>query len=355
MRGIGVGVLALMSAHHDTALLDQLSAWDGQWYLGIAEEGYRGHGADTVDAEGRPYEAAPFAFFPALPVLMSIIATLGVSLPMAGLIVTTVAGVIAVPAIMRLARHVSPRPQAGLLLVTLTAAAPMSITLSMIYTEAVFVALAAWALVGVLERRWALAGVCTMLAGLSRSSAAVLAAVVVAAALWSIWHERAGWRPLIAVVLAPAGLLTWWTTVAVATGSTWQAIEWRGWHTRWDWGQEAVEWISRVLTTELHVWETASAVIVLAAIGLAALLVMQRVPWPLAAYGAGIVVLTIGSSGLPFAKPRFLLVGAMVLLIPVAAGLTSCRMRTITTVMTVYVLGGAWLSGYALTVWPYAI
>ena len=48
--------------------------------------------------------------------------------------------------------------RAGLLLVGLFAAAPMGVVLSMTYTEALFCALTAWALVGVLRRQWVLAG-----------------------------------------------------------------------------------------------------------------------------------------------------------------------------------------------------
>lgn len=354
VRLLGVGVLALMAAAADEPFLDQFVAWDGQWYLGIAEHGYRGHGEATVDAEGRPYSAAPYAFFPALPAAMSVVATLGAPLPVAGVIVTTAAGLLAVPAIMRIAEHVDPRPRVGLALVVLVAAAPMSVTLSMVYTEALFLAAATWALVGVLERRWLLAGTGTLIAGLTRSTAVVLIAVVVAAAVWSMWRDRAGWRPLAAVVLAPLGLLGWWTVVVVATGQTWQTIELRGWNTRWDFGIEAAQWIGRAATTEARTWETLAAAVAVAAVVLAALLI-RRVPWPLLAYGVGVVALAIGSSGLPFIKPRILLVAAPVLLLPVAVGLAKRHTSTLVAVLGGYVLAGAWLSGYALTVWPHAI
>lgn len=355
VRGVGIGVLALMTVHQNMPLFGQLSSWDGQWYLGIAEHGYHGYGAEALDVQGRPYESAPFAFFPALPVLISIVGSLGIGLPVAGVLVTTGAGVVACPAILRLAQHVTPKPRVGILLVVLTAAAPMSIALSMVYTEALSIAVTAWALVGVLEHRWLLAGVCTMMAGLTRPSATVLIVVVLAAALWNVWHRRAGWHPLFAVLLAPIGLFAWWTTVLVATGTTWQEIEWRGWRTRWDWGQEAVEWSVRAFTHNTGLWETAGVAIVLAGIVLTVFLGRQRVPWPLTGYAAGIVVLTIGSSGLPAVKPRFLLVGAMVLLVPVATRLARHRTWVTTVTLGLYVLGGTWLSAYALVVWPYAI
>ncbi|MFF5988112.1 hypothetical protein [Prauserella flavalba] len=354
VRAVGVAVLAVMSAAAGDDLLDRLTAWDGQWYLALAEHGYQAHGATTVDADGQPYAAAPYAFFPLYPMAMSIVAALGIPLPVAGLVVSTLAGAAAVPALLRLAQHVDPRPRVGQLLVVLWAGAPMAGVLSMVYTEAAATALAAWALVGVLERRWVLAGVCTLLAGLTRSSAVVLIAVVVAAALLAVWRDRAGWRPVAAVALAPLGLLGFWAWVVASTGQTWQQIEARGWRVAWDYGAEALDWITRTLFTERHVMETFGVAVVLGAVLLAVLLV-RRVPWPLAAYGVGIVVLTLGSSGIPFAKPRFLLVGAIILLIPVATGLAGRRTSATLAVASVWVLGGAWFSAYSLTVWGHAI
>lgn len=353
VRLVGVGVLALMAAVSGEPFLDQFVAWDGQWYLGIAEHGYREHGETSLDADGEPYSAAPFAFFPALPAAMSIVATLGVPLPVAGVSVTTAAGVIAVPAILRIAEHVDPRPRVGLVLVVLVAAAPMSITLSMVYTEAVFMAAAAWALVGVLERRWALAGTATLLAGLTRSTAAVLIAVVVAAAVWSMWRDRAGWRPLTAVALAPLGLLGWWSVVVVATGQTWQTIEWIGWRVAWDWGASTVEWVGHALVDEAHVYHVLAVVVLLAAAALT--VAARRLPWPLLAYGAGVVALAAGSGGLPQITPRVLVAAAPVLLLPVAVRLVERGRGALAGALVVYVLAGSWFSAYALTVWPYAI
>ncbi|PXY25129.1 hypothetical protein BAY59_24185 [Prauserella coralliicola] len=354
VRLVGVGVLGLMAAYQDMPVLDRLTAWDGQWYLGIAEHGYDGHGETTVDAAGAPYPAAPYAFFPLYPGLMSALAEFGISLTAAGLILSTVAGVATVPAILRLARHMDPRPRVGQLLVVLYAGAPMAGVLSMVYTEALFTAFAAWALVGVLERRWMLAGCCTLLAGLTRSSAVVLIAVVVVAALIAAWRHRAGWPPVAAAILAPLGLFVFWVGVIARTDQTWQAIEWRGWRVAWDHGAEALDWIGSGLLTERSVYEVVGVGIVLAAIVLAGLTV-RRLPWPLAAYGVGIVVLTLGSSGLPFAKPRFLLVGAIILLIPIAFGLANRRTSTAIATTAVWVLAGAWFSAYSLTVWGHAI
>ncbi|WP_198048341.1 hypothetical protein, partial [Saccharomonospora iraqiensis] len=283
VRAAGVGVLALMAAGDGGSLMDRLTAWDGQWYLGIAEHGYRGYGDSTVDIDGDPYPAAPFAFFPALPALIAIVSTLGAAPPVAALVVTTAAGLLAVPALVRLARFVDTRRSVGLLLVALTAGAPMAITLNMVYTEALFLAAATWALVGVLDRRWVLAGMSAMAAGLVRPTAVVLLAVVVAAALWRMWRHRAGWWPLVAVATAPLGLAGWWGTVVLATGQTWQRIEDRGWNTHWDWGVEAVGWVGTALTEQVHPWELLAALGTVTAVVAAAIIAGGSVAGSIAA------------------------------------------------------------------------
>ena len=70
-------------------------------------------------------------------------------------------GVACAYALVRIANAVpwvSRQREVGLILVVLFAASPMAIVLSMAYSEALFCALVAWSLVGLLEHRWLLAG-----------------------------------------------------------------------------------------------------------------------------------------------------------------------------------------------------
>jgi hypothetical protein len=207
--------------------------------------------------------------------------------------------------------------------VALWAGAPMAIVLTMPYTEGLFVALAAWALVGVLEQKWWLAGVCTVFAGLVRSTALALIAVVVVAAGIAVYRGGRGrWPALACVLAAPLGLLGYWGSVAARTGSLtgWQDIERRGWNVRWDFGAEAKQYLVTNLLTDHSVMQTAVTFLVLGAVALAVLTVTGQVPWPLAVYGIGVVILAIGTAGLPWEKIRFLL-PAFTVLIPVAIGL----------------------------------
>jgi hypothetical protein len=243
-----------------------------------------------------------------------------------------------------------------LILVALWAGAPMGITLSMAYTEAAFTALAAWALVGVLERRWLLAGTCCIFAGLTRPTASALIAVVVVAALVAVYRGRDRWWALACALLSPIGLLGYLAAVAARTGSLtgWFELERVGWNTKFDFGVEAEKFVTKNLLSDESVMQTAVALILLAAVALAVLAVTTRLPWPLAAYSIGMIVMVVCTAGLPWAKVRFLLPG-FTLLLPVALGLANHKPRTIVAYVAAWVLVGAWFSAHSLTGWQYSI
>jgi hypothetical protein len=356
VRMIGVAVLAVMAARHNLPLLERLTAWDGQWYIDIADHGYRGI-TDRVDAHGQLLPNAPYAFFPLYPLFVSLLSGIpGVSTAAAALTLSLGAGIAAACALVRIGRLFYPHRPLGLILVALWAGAPMGIALSMAYTEAMFTALAAWALVGVLERQWLLAGLCCFFAGLTRPTASVLIAVVVVAALVAAYQGRARWWALACAVLSPIGLFGYWAVVAARTGSLtgWWELESQGWNTSFDFGVEAAKFIGRNLLSDKSVMQTAVALILLAAVALAALTVANRLPWPLAAYGIGVVVMVVCTAGLPWAKVRFLLPG-FTLLLPVAIGLSAPKPRTIVVCVAAWVLLGAWFSAHSLTGWQYSI
>lgn len=355
-RLVSVGALAAMAAPRNLPLGDRLQAWDGWWYLQIAEHNYTGV-SNPLDAAGLPYPDASYGYFPLYPALTGLLEKLpGVTYFGAGILLSTLAGIAAATAMYRIGRLVHS-PRAGLLLAVLWGAAPMAIAESMVMTEALFTALAAWALVGVLERKWYLAAFATLFAGLTRSTACVLVAVVVIAAAIDVWRNKQRWNALVCVFVAPLGLLGYWMFVAVQTGSLtgWQDVELRGWNTRFDTGAEAWQWITHTLFTSGNAWETLVVLVTLTAVALAVITVTgRRVPWPLAAYAVGVVVLVLCSAGLPALKSRFLLPD-FALLLPVAMGLAGRKRSTMIAATTVFVLVGAWYSAYSLTVWKYAI
>jgi hypothetical protein len=358
VRLVGVALLALLAAGQDRTLLDRLTAWDGQWYLSLILHGYDNVGQDLRDAQGNIFPDAPLAFFPLYPAWSSGMASLpGIGPVAAMLLVSSVSGVIAACGLVRLAGHIDPRPRVGLALVALWAGGPMAIALSMTYTEALFCALAIWGLVAVLERHWLSAAACCVLAGLTRSTASILIAVVMLAAAIAVWRNRERVRAASCVVIAPLGLLGYWGYVATRTGSItgWADIEKRGWNTEFDGGLETLEFVVHTFATGSSIMALGSVLTVLAAIALTVSCARRRLPWPLTAYAGGVVVLIIGTAGLPHAKPRFLLPAMFVLLLPIVLDLARRPRSTLLLTTSVAVALGSWYSAYALTGWPHAI
>ncbi|MGH3909684.1 MAG: hypothetical protein ACRDRM_02540, partial [Pseudonocardiaceae bacterium] len=153
IRQVSLLVLAWMSAVTGVSTRGALTSWDGSWFLGLAAGGYDGVPAGLTDAFGMRTDQTPLAFFPGYPALIAALSWLpGIGVMTAAFVVSVGAGVVAAHGLARLVELV-PRGsrRAGLVLVALFAASPMSIVLSMTYSESLFCALAAWCLVGLLR------------------------------------------------------------------------------------------------------------------------------------------------------------------------------------------------------------
>nr|CEL15268.1 integral membrane protein [Kibdelosporangium sp. MJ126-NF4] len=357
VRLSGLAMLAILAANRNRALFDVLKSWDGDWYLAIAENGYDNVPSRFIDAAGQRTPHTPLAFFPLYPMLIRVIAPItGSDTVAAALLVSLIAGCVPAAGIFRIARIVDPRPKTGLLLVALWGGAPMAITLSMAYTEALFTALAVWALVGVLERKWLLAGLYTALAGLVRPSASVLVGAVALAAVVTVFREGHNWRAALCAVICPIGLFGWWGYVANQTGSLggWFDIQRKGWFSYFDGGAETLKFVGDILNSGNSLMETVTVLMVLAAVVLSVLIIRGRVPWPLSLYGGGTVLMVVVTAGISYSKSRFL-IPAFPLLIPVAQGLANRKRHTMLASTAAFVLFGSWFSAYALTGWTLAI
>ncbi|MCA1192038.1 MULTISPECIES: hypothetical protein [unclassified Saccharopolyspora] len=357
IRLFGLLVLSWLSAANDETLRDNLRAWDGEWYLEIAAHGYGGVSDSMVDGYGHRSPETPLAFFPGYPVLVRLVRSFpGFGLDGAATTVSLIAGIVAAYGLARIGRSVGGTRGVGLFLVALFAASPMSVTLSMAYSEALFCALAVWALVGVLERNWALAGLCCAASGLVRPTAAALIGVVGLAALVALFRREDGWRPLLGAVLAPAGMVLYVGWVAVQTGELggYFALQQRGWSSAFDGGVATGKFMLETLSENKSVLETFTVWIVLAALVLLVLCVRARMPWPLVLFAFAVLAMDLGSDGLMYSKVRLLL-PAFPLLIPVAIGLANRRTTTAVCSTVLIVCFGAWFGAYALTAWSYAI
>jgi hypothetical protein len=355
VRLVGVAVLGWMAGPQ---LVSELSSWDGAWLLAIAESGYDSVPDTMRDAFGMHTATTALGFFPGYPALVGAVGLLlGDQLVLAGLLVSAVSGVVAAYAVTRIGELVpGGSRRAGLLLTALFAAAPMGVVLSMTYTEALFCALAAWALVGVLQQQWLLAGACAAGAGLVRPSATALVAAVGLAAVVAVLTRRGGWRPWVGGLLAAGGTVGYLAYVATRTGTPdgWFRIQREGWGWHFDGGVATVRYAGDVLTSGDHAFDVLTVTALVGSVVLLAIGVRMRMPCPLLVYGALTLVTVWGTDGLMNAKAR-LLVTAFVLLLPVALGLARRRTGTAAAVVVAAALASAWFGAYALTVWPYGI
>jgi len=356
VRAVGVAVLALMVGGDTTRLAVELRSWDGEWMLGLAGGGYEAVPGGLVDAFGDRSAETPLAFFPGYPAAVSAVRFVtGLDLFGAGLLVSLIAGVFAAYGLARLGELVpGGSRQVGLLLVGLWAAAPMSIVLSMTYSEGMFCAFAVWALVRVLQREWLLAGLACAVAGLVRPTAAALVLAVGLAVVAAIVRRQDGWRPWVGGLLAPAGLFGYLAFVASRADGGWFGVQQRGWDSRFDGGAATLEFSLDVLATGRSVLEVATVLVLVGGAVLLLVGVAQRLPWPLLVYGAAVLAMDVGSNGLMNSKARLLL-PAFTLLLPVAIGLARRRPGTAWAVLGAATFGSAWFGAYALTGWPYAI
>ncbi|WP_211210135.1 hypothetical protein [Actinopolyspora halophila] len=357
VRILGLLVLAIISATRGAHFTNQLFSWDAEWYLEIAANGYTGVDPTMVDGNGNRTAETSLAFFPGFPLMIRLFATLPVlGAPQAAIVVNLAAGIVCAYGLVRLGRLVGGSERAGLLLVALFAAAPMSIVLSMPYTEALFCGAAVWGLLGVLERRWWQAGLCCFAAGLIRPTGAVLIAVVMLAALVAITRGRDGRRPWAALLTAPAGMLGYLAWVGMRTGEPvgYFEVQQRGWSSSFDGGVATSRFIAETLTANENAFVTLTAWLVLCAVLLLILCLRIRMAWPIVLFAALALVLDLGSDGLMFSKVRLML-PAFPLLLPIAVGLAGRRTSTAVVSLALFLGFGSWFSAYALAVWPYAI
>jgi hypothetical protein len=361
IRELGLLVLTWMASRNFHSVSESLRSWDGQWFLAIAGGGYAGVPDGLVDAYGQRSAETPLAFFPGYPTVVRWFAAIdgdgGIGLVTSALTVTIVSGVFCSYALARIGRHIRGGSQrTGLILVALFAAAPMSVVLSMAYSEAMFCALAAWSLVGVLERRWLLAGVCCAAAGLVRSTGAALVLAVCLAAVMAVVGRQASWRTWVGGLVAPAGLVGYLAWVGVRTGewNGWFALQERGWGTGFDGGAATLRFSLDALADARSVLEVATVWFILLAIALLVIMIRRRVEWPLVVYAAGVLAMDLASNGLMNSKARLML-PAFTLLIPVATGLAKRQPATMIVTVSGLAVASSWFGAYALTAWGYAI
>ncbi|MPY64767.1 hypothetical protein [Streptomyces spongiae] len=349
-----LAMLAVMNPPGGPGIRARLLSWDAQWFVAVARDGYSHDFSFTADG----LSGGDLAFFPAYPFLVRAVhAVTGLGHQTAALVVAHLALTVALLCVHRLLLDLYGRRTARIALVLLACAQPMALVFLMAYSESLFLALAAAALLAVHRKAWLTAGGLILLAGLTRSVAvALVAALAVAVVLHLRDTRRMTWHPAAALVLASCGTPAYLLWVDRRTGrpGTWFAIQEAGWGTRWDNGASFVDFLVKTLSRGDGWVPVSTALLVLT------LLAGTMVAWcdeiwpPLAVYGTVIVITALGQSNFYHSKLR-LLIPALVFLIPAARALARARTTTAVVTLTAASLFGSWYGAYMLTTWHYAI
>jgi hypothetical protein len=349
LRVLSVLVLWVYAAADGRGLLSLLTRWDAVHYAGIVTRGY--DAAIPLKPDGSP-AITNLAFFPLFPWLVEAVAALpGVGVPGAQLLVSWTAGLAAAWGLYALGAHLRDH-RSGVVLAGLWAVVPHALVESMGYTETLFTALAVWSLLAVLRRLWPTAGLLCLLAGLTRPTAAALIAAVGLAALAAVWQHPSRWRPWVALLLAPLGLLGYvaWVGVHLGRADGYWHVQRDAWRMSFDGGAASWDRLGLVLTRPQPLALYVTTALVLVAIALWVLAAGDRVPWPLLVYSLVLLLMVLAGTEYYHAKARMLL-PAVPLLLPVAYALAAARARTRVVVFVLLTALSAWYGVYLCLVW----
>lgn len=355
VRVLSLAVAALL-VHHGRfrawSLARLIVSWDSGRFLYIAAHGY-------AYVPGWRHPESILVSYPGYPLAIGTIAWVpGIGLKRAGFAVTIAAGLAAAWGLARLGMALTGDRRLSLVMVAVWSVAPASFVLSMVYSEALFCALAIWSLLALVERRWLTAAVLTIGAGLARTStgAALVAAVTAAALPAVIAALRARqpaamwWRPAVALLLAPLGVLGYWAYTAVRLrhlgGVAW--LEKNG-HDGFVWGQGVFLAIKDALFGRPPAVEVMTLLVLAAAAVLTICSLTERFPWSVHVYTLAIVVIALGVGPLYLgSKPRFLL-PAFLLSVPAARLLAPLPAWLLGLVIGVLGAASVWFSLFLMT------
>ncbi|MEU5138594.1 glycosyltransferase family 39 protein [Streptomyces sp. NPDC021139] len=339
---------------------DVLGTWDGWWYLQVAEHGYSpalvrlgGDGLFTVQQNS-------VAFFPLYPALIRMVSeSTGLGLYGSAILVSVVSSFIAAAGIYAVISLIAGA-RAGTVAAGLWAVAPGAGVEWAVYSESLFVALAAWTCYAVMKGRWVAAGLLAFTAGLNRPTSAVLIGAVGLAALVTLARPASrrehGIRgPVYAMLVAPLGLLSYIAWVGWSTGeaTAYFTLQREGWAHFFDYG--AYTWdVLRNLAVGRGDYPFAfstpdllSLQLVLALPFLIALMLRKKPPLVLVAYTLATIVTVLGTQQMFGNTMRYLLPAFPLLLAP-AAALSRLKLPTLAVFFTTAAIASGWYAHYVI-------
>lgn len=195
-------------------LVRSLTPWDSYWYLMIAQSGY----VDRIPpGQGDPAQS-DLGFFPLIPMLTRATHLVtGFGWSVSGLVTIFLLGLAAAVAVWWMLHDLFGRTGAdrGTALVLFS---PGALVLSLVYTEAATILLVACALMALRRSRWVVAGVCAAVATTADPVGVAVVVPCVVAAVLAI-HRRGEWKALLAPLLAPLGVGTFFLYLWAHTGT----------------------------------------------------------------------------------------------------------------------------------------
>jgi hypothetical protein len=207
------------------SFLNRWTQWDVDLFIEIAKYGYRGDPAQPQDA-GLP------AFFPGLPMLIRAVHVVIPSWELSALLISLVAGAVAMVALARLGGPgTGPRAVFALLL------SPYAVFLFAGYSETLFLAFAlpAWLLAR--QRRWEPAVLCAMGAACVRVTGIFLAVALIVEFL--VADRRWRLAPWLLVPFVSVAVYTLYQWRRTGDWLAWQHAQQEGWGRSLSWPWEA--------------------------------------------------------------------------------------------------------------------
>ncbi|MFH8973164.1 hypothetical protein [Streptomyces sp. NPDC017890] len=339
---------------------DVLATWDGWWYLQVAEHGYS-PSLVRLDSDGLfTVQQNSVAFFPLYPSLIRMVSeTTGLGLYGSGILVSVVFSFVAAAGIYAVISLIAGA-RAGTIAAGLWAVAPGAGVEWAVYSESLFVAIAAWACYAVMTKRWVAAGLLAFTAGLNRPTSAVLIGAVGLAALVTLarpaTRREHGIRgPVYAMVVAPLGLLAYiaWVGYSIGEPTAYFTLQREGWAHFFDYGAHTLDVLRNIAVGRgdypfaFYTPDVLSVLLVLALPFLIALMWRRRPPLVLVAYTLATIITVLGTQQMFGNTMRYLLPAFPLLLAP-AAALARQKLPALTVFFTTAALASGWYAHYVL-------
>ena len=295
-----------------------LDSWDGHWYLDVVRDGYPHHIMPNVTYFVSDARAAFFPMYPRLVHYIDMVIPGGpVSVALAINFILGGCFIFLAGYLCRGLFDIKTAEKAMILI----ALFPGSFVLSMAYSEALMLTIAALCFIALRDKHWLWAGVLAAMATATRPNGVALVAACAVASLLAIRRDR-DWSSLIAPVLSPFGFIgfMWFLRMHTGENGAWFRVQREAWQEGTSFGATAVQ---RTIDFFIHPVSSPTSVLTAASVGAMLLaLYMGRkyrinlVYW---SYSAVVLVLMLIPATVT-ARPRFLFT-AFPLFFPVARAL----------------------------------